>query len=209
MPPPVYISAAVEGLVDEAVIRKLIQYAGGVPGPVYGKNGKAGLHARVSGYNNAARRSAWIVLVDLDSDHDCAVPLRQEWIPLPAAGLCFRVAVHAVEAWLLADARSIAGFLGVARPKVPGQPEALPYPKQALVNLARGSRRRAIRDDMVPRDGSGRLEGPAYTSRLIEFIQTSWRPAIAAENAESLRRAMACLTRLISAPDWRLGGGKG
>jgi hypothetical protein len=198
MPTPVYIRAAVEGLVDEAVTQKLIQHAGGVPGPVYGKNGKAGLHAKVNGYNNAARRSAWIVLVDLDGDHECAVPLRQAWLPEPATGLCFRVAVQAVEAWLLADATSIASFLAVARSKVPGEPEALLHPKRALVNLARGSRRRAIRDDMVPRDGSGRLEGPAYTSRLIEFIHSSWRPDVAAANADSLRRAVACLTTMVT-----------
>jgi ribosomal protein L25 (general stress protein Ctc) len=37
--PPV-IAAAVEGIVDEAVARRLIREAGGIPGPVYGKNGK-------------------------------------------------------------------------------------------------------------------------------------------------------------------------
>lgn len=197
MPDPLYISAAVEGLVDEAVIQRLILHAGGVPGPVYGKSGKAGLRSKVNGYNNAARRSAWVVLVDLNGDHDCAPPLRQEWIPAPATGLCFRVAVRAVEAWLLADAKSIAGFLGVARSRVPTEPETLKHPKQGLVNLARGARRQAIRDDMVPRAGSGRIEGPAYTSRVVEYVWNRWRPEVAAEQADSLRRAIACLSRLI------------
>jgi hypothetical protein len=36
-----------------------------------------------------------------------------------------------------------------------------------VVELARYSRRRDIREDMVPRPGSGRSVGAAYTSRLI------------------------------------------
>lgn len=51
----VVISAAVEGIVDEAVVRKLITYVGVTPGPIYGKEGKALLKKRIDGYNNAAR----------------------------------------------------------------------------------------------------------------------------------------------------------
>ena len=49
------ISAAVEGIVDEAVVRKVIVEAGGYPGTVYGKNGKTFLRRQTPGYNNAAR----------------------------------------------------------------------------------------------------------------------------------------------------------
>ena len=45
----------------------------------------------------------------------------------------------------------------------------------------------------------GRTEGPAFTSRLIEYATDRWRPDIAARRAESLRRAVACLQRLSSA----------
>ena len=51
----VIISAAVEGIVDEAVTRKLITEAGGRPGTIYGKNGKPFLRRHINGYNNAAR----------------------------------------------------------------------------------------------------------------------------------------------------------
>ena len=66
-----------------------------------------------------------------------------------------------------------------------------------MVNLARRSRRREIREDMVPRDQSGRSVGPAYVSRLIEYFQTFWRPNVAIERAQSLRRAVACLRQMI------------
>lgn len=195
------ISAAVEGVTDEAVVRKLIAHVGGEPGAVYGKNGKASLRQKIAGYVNAARRAPWIVLVDLDRDAHCAPPLRTEWVPEHAPFLCFRVVVRAVEAWLLADADALAAFLGVARTKVPRDPELLSDPKIEMVNLARASRRSAIRADMVPRDASGRPVGPAYSSRLIEFVSSSWRPDVAAQRSDSLRRAMACLQNLVRADD--------
>jgi len=194
----VIISAAVEGTVDEAVVRKIIIQAGGLPGTVYGKNGKPSLRQRINGYNNAARRAPWVVLVDLDREADCAPPLREAWLPEPAPDLCFRVAVREIEAWLMADAETLAKFLGVPRSRIPGRPEDSDQPKAAMVNLARRSRRRAVREDMVPREGSGRPVGPAYSSRLIEYVERRWRPDIAARHAESLRRAIDCLERLIS-----------
>jgi hypothetical protein len=192
----VAISAAVEGIVDEAVARTLILFAGGSPGPVYGKQGKPFLQQRICGYNTAAQHAPWIVLVDLDTDHNCAPLLCVSWLPQLASRLCFRVAVRAVEAWLLADAERIAAFLRISRSKVPADPESLDNPKAAMVALARASRRMDIREDMVPRDGSGRPVGPAYASRLIEFASSSWRPQIAAQGADSLRRAIACLKHL-------------
>jgi hypothetical protein len=98
----VAISAAVEGIVDEAVVRTLIIFSGATPGPVYGRRGKPFLQQRIRGYNAAAQHAPWMMLVDLDSDHECPPPLRASWLAEPAPYLCFRVAVLAVEAWLLA-----------------------------------------------------------------------------------------------------------
>jgi hypothetical protein len=194
------ISAAVEGIVDEAVARALILFAGATPGALYGKQGKPFLQQRIAGYNAAAHHAPWIVVVDLDRDHDCAPSLRSCWVPKPARYLCFRVAVRAVEAWLLADSEQIATFLAVARNRIPANPEALDDPKASMVALARASHRREIREDIVAREGSGREVGPAYASRLIEFASSWWRPAVAAKEAESLRRAIDCLRRLASSP---------
>ena len=190
------IQAAVEGIVDEAVVRRLIAHVGGIVGHVYGKQGKGQLRKRISGYNQAARRSPWIVVVDLNHDDACAPPLRNAWVEQPAPHLCFRIAVREIEAWLLADEECLAGFLGVARSRVPAAPETLDDPKTALVNVARDSRRRDIREDIVPRPSSGRDVGPAYSSRMIEFASNYWRPAVAAGKADSLRRAIECLKRL-------------
>jgi hypothetical protein len=191
------ISGAVEGIVDEAVARRLVIHAGAHPGTIYGKNGKSFLRRQINGYNSAARHFPWLVLVDLDRDWECAPPLRKEWIPDPAPYLCFRIAVREIEAWLMADADTLAAFMSVARNRIAADPENLSDPKAEMVNLARHSRRREVREDMVPREGSGRLVGPAYTSRLVEYVEKRWRPETAARRANSLRRAIICLKRII------------
>jgi len=144
-----------------------------------------------------ARAWPWFVLVDLDNDAECAPLLCAQWVPVPAPYLCFRVAVRKVEAWLMADGDSLAAFLGIGHNRIPAEPEQLDDPKVEMVNLARLSRRLAIRKDMVPRQGSGRSIGPAYASRLIGYVQTAWRPDKASGQAESLRRAIDCLRRII------------
>lgn len=194
----VVVSAAVEGVVDEAVVRKLIVLSGATPGTIYGKQGKSSLLGKIAGYNNAARHAPWIILVDLDHDYECAQPLLKRWLPEPAPFLCFRVAVREVEAWLLADAEHLANFLHVRRNAVPAKPEVLDDPKTTMVNLARSSRRREIQEDMVPRQEGGRLVGPAYSSRLIEFVRLFWQPEIAAQSSNSLQRALTCLRNLVA-----------
>lgn len=75
-----------------------------------------------------------------------------------------------------------------------------------VVNLARRSRSREIAADMVPRRESGRPEGAAYASRLIEFISDSrrgWRPTVAARSSNSLRRCLRRLRRLVRAETLR------
>lgn len=192
------VCAAVEGTVDEAVARKLIQHVGAVLGDVYGRQGKAHLKRRASGYIQAASFTPWLVLVDLDRDHECAPQLRSAWIQKSApAHLCFRVAVREVEAWLLADTETIAAFLGVAQSRIPTRPEELDDPKATLVSLAARSRRQEIRQDIVPRPASGRRVGPSYSSRMIEYTQGYWRPDVASRRADSLRRAVENLRRLL------------
>jgi hypothetical protein len=166
----VVISAAVEGLVDEIVVKSLIAEAGAIAGQVYGKKGKPALRASIAGYNNAARFQPWVVLVDLDHEFACAPELCGNWINAKAAKLCFRVAVRAVESWLLADRESIANFLSVAQSRIPTDPESESDPKQLMVDLAARSKRRSIREDMVPRFGSGRSLRIKFSVGNVENI---------------------------------------
>jgi len=193
------LTAAVEGIVDEVVLRKVCDYAGASIGIVYGRSGKSYVLSRLSGYNNSARFRHWVVLLDLDNDAICAPAILPSWLPNPSQLMRLRVAVREVEAWIIADAERLASFLAVAVRDIPASPDELADPKLAVVNLARGSRRRAIRDDMVPKPGSGQSVGPAYASRMIEFLQDpklGWRADVASLNSESLRKCIAAITGL-------------
>jgi len=193
---PVPVCGAAEGLADQAVLRRLSLLSGLLPTAVYGGYGKAYLRDRIRGYNAAARHASWFVLVDLNDDFECPPKLLQSWLPHPAPAMCLRVAVRKVEAWLLADGKAIAAFLGVPPSRAPQDPDSLANPKREMVDLARRSRRRRIRDDMVPRPTSGRVVGDNYTARIIEFVTTLWRPERAATRSPSLERCLRALCLL-------------
>ena len=164
--------AAVEGPADEYILMRVAALAGAGIGPVYGRHGKGYLRNHIVNYDRVARHRPWCVLADLNHDASCAPSLMAQWLPQPAPLMRLRIAVREVEAWLLADAQRLAAFLSIPVSHVPISPEDLPDPKRTLVDLARRSRSRAIKQDMVPRPGTGRSVGPAYTSRIQESAAT-------------------------------------
>lgn len=189
------IEAAVEGDLDEAVLRRAALHVNISIGNVYGRQGKPHLEASIGGYNSAAQRWPWIVLVDLDSD-PCPAELRRSWLEDEAPFMCLRVAVRQVEAWLLADVANMASLLGVRRALLPSDPDSEPNAKQTMVRLAERSNRQRIRDALVPRAGSKRQIGQLYNPTLREFVRESWQPESAAIRSESLRRSLGALDSL-------------
>lgn len=190
-----YVSGAVEGITDEAVLRRVVAARGAEVHRIQVQGGKPNLRRALPGYNAAARHSPWLVLVDLDQDFDCPAALAADWLPAPSALMRFRVVVRQVESWLLADGERFASFFSVPGSVVPAAPDTLPDAKAALLAAVSRSRRRGLRSDMLPRPGSGRQVGPAYTSWIIQFTMASdgWRPDTAAARSPSLAR---CLNRL-------------
>lgn len=184
--------------MDAAVAQRLIEYVGGSVDAIHGMKGKRPLLDDLRGYNNAARRFPWFVLVDLDHDCQCAPPCRHRWLPVAGPQMCFRIAIREVETWLLADRTGIAGFFSVPINRVPTDPEALANPKASMVDLSRHSRRRDVKEDMLPRPESGRSTGPGYDTRLSEFASTQWRPDVASAASDSLHRCLLCLSRLVA-----------
>lgn len=200
MSSPTGVSGAVEGPTDRLVLERILEARGGVATRVQVQYGKANLRRALPGYNAAAAWGPWLVLVDLDQDFPCAGELVREWLQAPALQMRFRVVVRQVEAWLLADEERFARFFRVRKGLVPLAPDALPQPKDTLVQIVSQSRRRAVREDMMPRPGSGRRVGPAYTSRLDEFIRDQeggWRPEVAARRSPSLAKCLARVDELL------------
>lgn len=198
MTSPVFVTIAVEGPTDSPVARRLLTHIGLDAGPIHEKNGKNGLDKRLTGYNNAAANAPWLVLRDLDHDAPCAGDLVNALLPNPSAQMCFRIAVRKMEAWLLADREQLARYLSVSIASVPSNPEQVEDPKLTIVNLARRSRRRAVREDIVPVRGTTATVGPGYLARITEFATDHWRPDVAALSCSSLKRCLDSLGRWVS-----------
>jgi hypothetical protein len=168
------------------------------------QHGKANLRRALPGYNAAAQRSPWLVLVDLDQDFHCAAALVRDWLPTASTHMRFRIVVRQIESWLLADGERFSRFFGIRAGAVPDAPDTLPDAKVRMLELVATSRRKAVRQDMMPRQGSGRRVGPAYSSRLIDLVtdrQSGWRLDVAATRSPSLSKCLSRLDELIaSAP---------
>jgi hypothetical protein len=195
----VRVNVLAEGSTDEPVAKRLLKHSGLEVGIVYGRNGKPDLLKRLPNYNKAAQFTPWFIIVDLDTDHQCAVHALKKWLPEPSRGMRFRIAVRAIEAWLLADKENMAQFLGVSLSKLQHNFDLEPDPKETLVDIARRSRSRSIREDIVPRPVSGAKVGPLYVPQLTRFVNELWRPDLASAESESLRR---CLQALSTLADW-------
>jgi hypothetical protein len=187
---PAQFNLVVEGSLDEQVAKKVLRSLGIEVFKVYEKRGKSPILQHLKEYDRRAKHSyfPWIVLVDLDDEEECAPLVIKKYLPQSGPRLAFRVAVREIEAWLLADRERVANFLGVPRERIPHQAEGEEDPKGTIVKLARRSRIRSIKEELLPREGSGAKQGPLYTSRMIEFVLSKWRPEVAAKGSDSLAR---------------------
>ncbi len=188
---------AVEDDPSDAVVRKLVR---SLCPDVFvarsiGRTGYGKLKKQALSYNAAAAHKPFLLLTDLDSG-ECAPTLIEEWMRgIPRhKDFLFRVAVREVEAWVLADAVSLARFLDVPKALMPADPDALPNPKRTLVQLAGKSPRREVREALCPPAGSSRIVGPDYNGVLGRFVRDTWQPGRAREASPSLERAAKALT---------------
>ena len=187
------IRAVAEGYPDQVAVSILCRETGLVVERFMPCRGKSDLDRKLEGFNQAARGWYWLVLRNLDHDASCGAALVSKLLPQQSRFMQFRVAVRALESWLLGDAEALSRYLRVGRGRIPPDPEALDDPKGHMLRLAAMSSNIGIRRDMVPRRNSGGREGPGYAGRLAEFVQRHWRPDVAAERCDSLAR---CLRRL-------------
>ncbi len=155
------ITLSVRDDLSEVVLRKTIESSQQAyfVGSIYGKTGFGYLKRRIGDFKKAARGTPWLVLADLDMP-ECLPALIAERFGSTKRqhNLLFQVAVRGVEAWLLADRAAFARFTGLKADLIQADVEGLPDPKAHLVDLVNGSRRRSLREAIVP--PRGRKQGP-------------------------------------------------
>jgi hypothetical protein len=196
------INLAVEDLLSEAVLRKILQYTERPydVGTCFCRGGYGYLKKNIHGFNNAAKAMPFLVLTDLDKA-ECPAVLIKEWLPHPKhPNLLFRVAVKEVEAWLLAHRDAFTRFLGIQRRLIPSTVDVISDPKKLLLDLARKSKRRLLREAIVPSPGSTARVGPDYNGQLVFFVEAFWNVATAMQSSPSLKRTVVALTNFQ--PRW-------
>lgn len=195
---------AVEGWTDVPVARRLIEVAGREPmGRYVVAHGKAPLNARIPAILRSAGSLDWLVLRDLDHDAPCASALVERFLPSRRPRrLQLRVAVRAMESWLLADHLGFAEEFVILPNYLPARPDNLDDPKQHVVDLCRRSQSKGVRAAMTPDPGSGRRTGEEYATRIGTFARQRWDPVRAAERSPSLSRTLVALKRSPEEGGW-------
>jgi hypothetical protein len=189
------ITIAVEDVLSEAVVREMLKQSERPfsIGNCLNRGGYGYLKRIVSGLNKAAQGMPYLVLTDLDQ-YECPLTIISHWLDTPKhPNLIFRVAVKEVEAWLLADREAFAEFLGIAVTLIPQDADAIADPKQTLINLAKKSRKRTLREGIVPPSKTTAKIGRDYNGQLIPFVKQIWKVESAIPHSSSLERAMKAL----------------
>ena len=190
---------AVEDALSDAVSTKILQYFGieihvRIPNTY---QGNTYLRRRVAELNRSAKGPLYVFMfTDLDSPKRCVPELIQSWVKAPLnPGFFLRVAVMEIESWIMADRGALAAFLSIPVGRIPGTPDDIPQPEEFLVSLARGSKKKSLRDQLVPskRAMTARV-GPEYNSCLGQFVRDDWNLERAAAVSPSLKRTLDRIT---------------
>lgn len=185
-----FIQPVVEDIVQEQIILKIFgEYRPDVTlYSAIGKKGKSYIKDKIRGFNEASRHLPHVVMTDLDRIV-CPPALIEDWIDFPISSkMMFRIAVVEAEAWLLADKNGFSSYIGVSADKIPTDSETIKNPKEFIVSLARKSRNKTLKVDIVP-EGTVNV-GPGYNLRMSDFIMNHWNIEESLNHSRSLKKAV-------------------
>lgn len=189
------VDVAVEDELSELIVLKLLAASATIGrryhvGTTYRRGGFGYLRRTINGWNAAAAGKPFVVLTDLDLA-PCPSQLIQEWLSSKQnPNLIFRVAVREVEAWLIADTENLSDYLRVPSRYIPKNSDEISDPKAAIIDLARRSRLKYIRDSLVPRPETTAKQGIGHNECLGAFVRDKWDVRCASQNSHSLARAL-------------------
>ncbi len=194
----------VEGMTDEALVKRLLSEFGLTPVRAHAGGGRTRLDPKVARWNATSNKQQMFVLRDWDADDRVTCP--QELVEKVAGGsivqpkLLLRIPVRAMESWILADCSAVRSYFKVKSSAA--TPDGESNPKQRLIEMCVHSRSKAIQSDMVPKTGSRSKVGPGYLRRIEEFSEKAWDPSRARTRSQSLDRCMSRIEHLISTGVW-------
>jgi hypothetical protein len=164
-----------------------------------GKRGKGYIKNRINQFNNPNNPLPFFILTDLDAN-TCAPQLISKWLKGPCRlNLLFRIAVREVGSWLLADTKGISKYLNLDHNYIKKEvniADNLSHPKEKLIVLVERSKKREIKKDIVRIKENRYKQGPAYNSRLIEYVEEFWDIEKATCKSDSLNRTIKALQKL-------------
>jgi hypothetical protein len=191
---PKSIILAVEDKLSELVSARILSSLGIDVSVTLGLKGKNYLEKKARSLNKTAQGFPVLMIADQDSAAQCPPTLINSWVGKNQNPLfLLRVAVMEIESWIMADRKGIADFLSIPLDRIPGNPDLITQPKEFLVSLARKSKKKQLRDQLVPRPGATNSVGPENNISLGSFVQSSWNMSRALSVSPSLKRTMSRL----------------
>jgi hypothetical protein len=185
----IFVTLVFEDDLSEAVMIRLL---GQFPNKFkilrsYNGKGFGYLKTNIKGFNQASIINPHFMLTDLDN-YECPIAMKNDWINFELRpDFIFRIAVREVESWLLADREGLSHFFSISQTNFPSNPDLIADPKNTLIQLAKRSKKRSIKEDIVPINKNA-IIGPNYNGCLTNFVFNKWNIENASNNSESLRR---------------------
>ena len=182
---------AVEDRLSDAVATKILETFDAKIVKRIGFQGKSDLEGKTPELNRAANGITVFMLTDLDTPRECPPGLIRSWVRGTLnPRFFFRVAVMEVESWIMADRMGFSDFLSVPLHRIPSPTDNILNPKEFLLSLARRSKKKAVREALVPAQGATLSVGNEYNTLLSEFVRKHWNLERAASVSPSLKRTL-------------------
>ncbi len=189
------VNIVVEDALSASVSQRLLDASGkGYEiSSILGERGSGYIDSRIRKFHIASKGIPFFILRDLDA-HACPPGLINELLPFPThPNLIFRIVVHEIETWLLADRTGFAEYFRIPASIIPHHVESIENPKEFLIGTLRRNKKARYRDDIVPQPESTAKKGRNYNDRLSEFALKTWDIRTAADNSPSLAKALHAL----------------
>jgi hypothetical protein len=85
--------------------------------------------------------------------------------------------------------------LGVLPKLIPQNVDEISDPKQTLINIARKSKKRELREAIVPQSNSTAKVGRDYNGQMIYFVNNYWQMEVAKLFSPSLQRTINTIAK--------------